>query len=123
MTQVDHAPWWRAVAQAVLLIIQLVGLFGALICAVVATGDYGAVLAPGLDRLGDPKDSLPDSPVGLWAIGVPMAILIYVWFLPVIGFILALVRPRSVRWALFWAAMTVLVFSPYGSQLRYWLLD
>lgn len=122
MTRVDHAPAWRTVLHAVLLAVYLTGLFGTLICAVLATGDLGALLDPGLDRLGDPKDSLPSGPM-MWVIGLPAAFVIYVWFLPLIGFVLALFRPRSWRWMLVWAVLTLLIFSPYGSELHRWLLD
>ncbi|MDR6321634.1 hypothetical protein [Actinoplanes couchii] len=122
MTRVDQAPAWRTWLHGVLVAVYLVGQFGSLLCAVLATGDWGALFDPGLDRLGDPKDSLPSGPM-LWVVGLPAAFVIYVWFLPLIGFVLALFRPRSRRWMLVWALLTLLIFSPYGSALHRWLID
>lgn len=61
MTQVRDTVGGRVAlwTQGVLLVAYLIGGFGVLVLAVVQTGDAGALLDPGLDRLGDPKDSMP----------------------------------------------------------------
>ncbi|SNY28822.1 hypothetical protein [Paractinoplanes atraurantiacus] len=125
------------VALWVVLGIYLIGTFLTLTVAVVRSGDYGALLAPGLERLGDPKDSIPVigpesvwNPL-FWLVALPHAIVLYFPQLPVVGLTLAgialvVARGRSVQaaaWAVVWVALTVLAFSPFGETLHNWLLD
>ncbi|MFC7529241.1 hypothetical protein [Actinoplanes sp. GCM10030250] len=95
------------------------------------------MLAPGLERLGDPKDSIPvigpDSvwnPL-FWLVALPHAIVVYFPQLPLVGLALAGIAlvmaggrsTRAVAWAVVWVALTVLAFSPFGEMLHQWLLD
>jgi len=149
MTQAEHtggqgrAGAWRqpgramTVTLSVLFAIQLIGMFGALITAVVRTGDYGAFLAPGLDRLGDPKGWLP--PIGppevwnplLWIAGLPYSIVAVIRPFPVVGLLAAVVSlmlaggrsVRSILWVAAFTALLALTFSPYGDVLHLWLID
>jgi hypothetical protein len=125
------------IALWVLLALYLIGTLLTLIVAVVRSGDYGALLAPDLERLGDPKDSVPVIGPGevwnplFWLVALPHAVVLYFPQLPVVGLVLAgiaLVRSggrslRAVAWAVVWVALTVLAFSPYGEVLHLWLLD
>jgi hypothetical protein len=119
------------ITHGVLLAIHLLGTFGVLLCAVVQNGDPGGFLDPGLDRLGDPKDSMPSNPILLWVLGLPYAIGVYVRPLPVIGLVIAMVAlvaargrsPKAAGFAIVWAALTVVAYTPYGSALHSWLLD
>ncbi|MET0416101.1 MAG: hypothetical protein ABW022_08780 [Actinoplanes sp.] len=125
------------VALWVVLAIYLIGTLLTLTVAALRSGDYGALLAPGLERLGDPKDSIPvigpDSvwnPL-FWLVALPHAVVVYCPQLPVVGLALAgialvVARGRSSRaaaWAVVWVALTGLAFSPFGEMLHQWLLD
>lgn len=121
----------------VLLAIYMVGMFLILIFAVIRSGDYGAFLEPGLDRLGDPMDSVPSlgpetwwNPLP-WLLVIPYVSVVVFQPFPVAGLLFAVssllaARGRSVRaaaWTAVWVALTVLTYSPYGWAIRYWLLD
>ncbi|MFF5084134.1 hypothetical protein ACFY36_44405 [Actinoplanes sp. NPDC000266] len=134
---------WRRPARSltfalwVVLAIYLIGTLLTLTVAALRNGDYGALFAPGLERLGDPKDSIPvigpDSvwnPL-FWLVALPHAIVVYCPQLPVVGLVLAgialvVARGRSLQaavWAVLWVTLTVLAFSPFGEMLHQWLLD
>ncbi|MFG3603762.1 hypothetical protein [Micromonospora chersina] len=148
MSRTDHVPASsfgdRLVlsAQVLLLALLLIGSFGVLLAAALRTGNLSAVLDPGLERLGDPKDSLPpagpDSPwnplLWLFEIGRVVAIFVYpVAFVALLLGAVALVRTRWVggrkvfRWLAIgtglWLALTALALTPYGTQLHVWLTD
>ncbi|MBY8874373.1 hypothetical protein K7640_21310 [Micromonospora sp. PLK6-60] len=129
-------------AQLLLLVMCLIGSFGVLLVAALRVNDLPAVWDPGLERLGDPKDSLP--PVGpdsvwnplLWVfeLGRVVAMFVYpVAFLTVILGAAALARARRVGdrktfgglvvGTGAWVALAVLALAPYGTQLHRWLLD
>ena len=138
------SPGARAVlsVQTALLIVYLIGSFGLLLSAMARTGDYGAFWHPGLERLGDPKDSM--SPIGPDAIGNPL-----VWIFGLSRLVAFFGRPlaliatvlgiaflvpvgrahnrRAVRLLAVstgaWLAVAVLTFTPYGADLLSWLLD
>ncbi|GIE34346.1 hypothetical protein Ait01nite_073910 [Actinoplanes italicus] len=119
------------IAQYVLLAVHLAGTFGVLLCAVVQSGDWGGFLDPGLERLGDPKDSMSSNPILLWALGLPYTISVYVRPLPVIGLVIALFAlvaargrsPKAAFLTVVWTVLTVLACTPYGSAIHNWLLD
>jgi hypothetical protein len=122
-------------AQWTLLVACLIGSLGTLLLAAIRTGDYGALLAPGLERLGDPKDSLPDS-VLFWVF-VPGLFLSY--FIFVVGFATVFfglgmlmhtwqVGDRVTFRRLFtsttaWVLLTAAAITPFGTDLHRWLLD
>ncbi|MFU8872780.1 hypothetical protein [Micromonospora sp. SL4-19] len=129
-------------AQLLLLAVCLVGSLGVLLVAALHTGDLPAVLHPGLDRLGDPKDSLP--PAGpdslwnplVWVFGISRLVAMFVYpvaFVAVVLGVASLVRTRSTgdrkgfnRLAIgtgMWLALAALALTPYGAQLHSWLLD
>jgi hypothetical protein len=129
------------VAQFVLLTLYLLGGFGVLVLAVVRSGDWGALLAPGLDRLGDPKDSIPlgwDSATNPFAWLFGAARLTAMLVVPVAalgvllgGFAVAAARRdgdgRRTRRALLaigiWFLLAAIAFTPYGGNLHTWLAD
>lgn len=129
-------------AQLLLLAVCLVGSFGVLLVAALHTDDLPAVLDPGLERLGDPKDSLP--PAGpdslwnplVWVFEISRVVAMFVY--PVAFVALVLGVPSLVRtWRIgdrqgfgwlvigtgMWLALAVLALTPYGTQLHGWLLD
>lgn len=128
-------------AQWVLLSMCLLGSFGVLLIAVARTGDWGALADPGLERLGDPKDSL--SPGGdsvanplLWILGIARVVAMLVVQAAVLGVLLAGFaiaagrrdgdRRRITRAVLFigaWLLLVALAFTGYGGRLHVWLLD
>jgi hypothetical protein len=129
------------VIQFLLLSLYLLGGFGVLLLAVVRSGDWGALLAPGLDRLGDPKDSIPfgwesaTNPFA-WIFGIGRVTAMLV--VPVVvlgvllgGFTLAAARRdgdnRRLRRALLaigvWLVLAAVAFTPYGGHLHTWLAD
>ncbi|MEV4417661.1 hypothetical protein [Catellatospora sp. NPDC049609] len=117
--------------------------FGALVpllAAAVATGDYAGLADPGLERYGDPKDHLPGSAWNplLWIVVIGYVMVLYGVAVPLglltaaAGAIHVAARWRDVsRGVRAWeltgtvlaAAVAVLMLTPYGVQLRYWLLD
>ncbi|AEV83910.1 hypothetical protein ACWT_2531 [Actinoplanes sp. SE50] len=123
----------------ILLGVHLFGALPSLLCAVLRTGDYVALFAPSLARLGDPKDSIPFPSVE----AAPWWCPLYAWFvtahflvgfllffpLPLVGWSVAMsardrgpsVHARAWVWA--WGAVTVLTFSPWGFALHYWMAD
>ncbi|MEV4665948.1 hypothetical protein AB0J85_28880 [Micromonospora echinofusca] len=129
-------------AQVLLLVMCLIGSFGVLLVAALHVKDLPAVLDPGLDRLGDPKDSLP--PVGpdsawnplLWIFEFGRVLAIFVYPLASMTVVLgvaALVRTwrvgdrRTFGWLVVstgvWSALAALALTPYGTELHLWLLD
>ncbi|MFG3602473.1 hypothetical protein [Micromonospora chersina] len=129
-------------AQLLLLAVCLVGSFGVLLVAAVHTDDLPAVLDPGLERLGDPKDSLPPAgPDSLWnplvwvfEISRVVAMVVYpVAFVALVLGVPSLVRTwrigdrKGFGWLVIgtgmWFALAVLALTPYGTQLHGWLLD
>ncbi|MEU4427162.1 hypothetical protein AB0F81_41615 [Actinoplanes sp. NPDC024001] len=125
-------------AQWVLLVAYLLGSLGVLLFAVAQTGDAGALLDPGLERLGDPKDSLPDSvwnPLA-WLLGISRVVAMLVVVVAPVALLLGLVAvagsrrvgDRKVfRWSLAgtaaWLLVLVVALTPYGRQMTTWLLD
>lgn len=122
---------------SVLLAIQLIGMFGALLIAAVKTGDYAGILDPTLERFGDPKDSLPIigpaevwNPL-LWILGLPHTFVALIPPLPLLGVLLGVLSlaaagMRSVRaalWVAVFVGLTVLTYSSFGSALHLWLID
>ncbi|GIF30025.1 hypothetical protein MB27_07930 [Actinoplanes utahensis] len=121
----------------VLLAIQLIGMFAALLTAAVETGDYAGILDPTLERFGDPKDSIP--PIGpaalwnplLWIFGIPHSLVVLIPPLPFLGVLLGVLSlaaagGRSVRaalWTAVFVGLTVLTYSSYGDVLHAWLID
>src|SRR5256885_5897329 len=83
-------------AQFLLLAVYLIGSFGVLLAAALHTGDPAAVLDPTLERLGDPKDSLP--PVGAdsvwnpltWVFGISRVVAFFVYPLALITIVFGL---------------------------------
>ncbi|GIE75384.1 hypothetical protein Aph02nite_13340 [Actinoplanes philippinensis] len=128
-------------AQFLLLALYLLGGFGVLVLAVVRSGDWGALAAPGLDRLGDPKDAIPfgwDSMTNPFAWIFGIARLTAMLVVPVVtlgvllgGFAVAGARRdgdgRRLRRALLaigvWLALAAVAFTPYGGDLHTWLAD
>jgi predicted lysophospholipase L1 biosynthesis ABC-type transport system permease subunit len=129
-------------AQLLILTLLLIGSFGVLLSAALHNGDLPAVLDPRLERLGDPKDSLP--PVGpdsslnpllwLFEIGRLTAMLVYVVALFTLAFgVFAVLRSwhtgdrKAFRWLVVSTAvllaLVVLFVTPYGRDLHIWLLD
>ena len=101
------------------------------------TGDTGALLAPGLERLGDPAESLPAAwnPI-LWLMvpGILLAYFIYpVGVTAVLSGVSLTIYTRSVHdrkvftgaavVTTLWLAVTVVAATPYGRDLHRWLLD
>jgi hypothetical protein len=129
-------------AQLLLLAVYLVGSFGVLLVAALRMGDLPAVLDPRLERLGDPKDSLP--PVGpdsvwnplAWVFGISRAVAMFVYplaFLTLILGVASLIRTwqtgdrKGFGWLVIstgvWVGLAALALTPYGTQLHRWLLD
>lgn len=129
-------------AQLLLLTAALVGSLGVLLAAASRVGDLPALLDPGLERLGDPKDSLP--PLGpdsawnplLWVFELSRVVAMFVWPLATVAVLLgavALVRTwrvgdrqtfrRLTVGTALWCATAVVALTPYGTQLHRWLLD
>jgi hypothetical protein len=125
-------------AQWVMLVAYLLGSFGVLLLAVVQTGDAGALLDPRLERLGDPKDSMPDSvwnPLA-WVFGVSRLVAMLVFLAAPAALLLGLLAiarshwagDRKVfRWSLAltaaWIVVLIVALTPYGQQMNTWLLD
>ncbi|WP_433795164.1 hypothetical protein [Actinoplanes sp. CA-252034] len=127
--------------QFLLLALYLLGGFGVLVLAVVRSGDWSALPAPGLDRLGDPKDVIPfggDSIANpfVWIFGIARLtamLVVPVATLGVLlgGFTVAAARRdgdgRRLRWALLaigvWLVLAAVAFTPYGGDLHTWLAD
>lgn len=103
--------------------------------AAVRAGDPGALLAPGLERLGDPKDSLPDSalslvfvpgilvayfvfPAGFVTVFFGLGMLMHTWQVgDRVTFRRLLVSTGG------WVVLTAAALTPWGDGLRTWLLD
>lgn len=128
-------------AQWALLGMYLLGSFGVLLLAAARTGDWGALADPGLERLGDPKDSLSpgaDSVANplVWILGVARVVAMLVVPAAVLGVLLggfAIAagrrdgdRRRITRAGLFigaWLLLVAVAFTGYGGKLHGWLLD
>ncbi|MGC4766124.1 hypothetical protein ACLQ20_25055 [Micromonospora sp. DT46] len=129
-------------AQLLLLTMSLIGSFGVLLVAALHVRDLPAVLDPRVDRLGDPKDSLP--PVGpdsawnplLWVFELARVLAMFVYPLAFVTLVLgvaALIRTwrvgdrQAFGWLVVstgvWFALAALALTPYGTQLHGWLLD
>ncbi|PWU44388.1 hypothetical protein DLE60_10170 [Micromonospora globispora] len=129
-------------AQLLFLAVYLVGSFGVLLVAALHIGDLPAVLDPRLERLGDPKDSLP--PAGpdtawnplVWVFGICRAVAMFVYPLAFVTLVLGLAAllhawrtgdRKTFGWLVIntgaWFALAALALSPYGTQLHGWLLD
>lgn len=132
--------WFQYSVVAILLL----GAGSLLLAAAVGTGDWAGLADPGLERYGDPKDWNP--PVGPDSAWNPLAWLVELcrWIvmtslIVVLGFIGALVgfaqfagqresltrgaSARLLTGTVLSAATAVLMLTPYGAQLRNWLLD
>lgn len=127
--------------QFALLIAYLIGSLGILILAAARVGDLGAVLHPGLERLGDPKDSMLLGPDSVWN---PL-----VWIVGICRFIAWFVYPLGIAMLIFgvatlthaarlgdrrtlvrvgvltaiWLILIILAATPWGGGLTTWLLD
>ncbi|MFI7553424.1 hypothetical protein ACIBQ2_27200 [Micromonospora sediminimaris] len=130
------------VAHLLMLAAVLIGSLGVLFAAALRVDDLPALLSPGVERLGDPKDSLP--PVGpdsawnplLWVFELSRVVAMFVQPLAAVALLLGLVslvrtwrvgdRP-AFRWlavgTALWCATAVFALTPYGTQLHHWLLD
>ncbi|AEV86257.1 hypothetical protein ACWT_5239 [Actinoplanes sp. SE50] len=122
--------------QLTLLTAYLIGSFGILILAAVRVGDAGALLHPGLDRLGDPEDSLPGA--GNPLVGVLGVCRLVAWFVYPLGIamisfgVVTLVHSwrrderRRAGWlaalTASWLVLVLVAASPYGGDLITWLL-
>ncbi|GGN71925.1 hypothetical protein GCM10010112_39660 [Actinoplanes lobatus] len=128
-------------AQWALIGMYLLGSFGILVLAVVNSGDVGALLDPGLDRLDDPKVSVPlgwDSAANplVWIFGVARLTAILIVPVAAFGVILGGLSAAAARRAgdrrrlnfallriVVWVVLFAVAFSPYGEQLHIWLAD
>jgi hypothetical protein len=134
-----RAVFWTLVT---VLIAYAIGSFGILILAAVHAGDAGAILHPGLERLGDPKDALPGiGPDSLWnpLVWIFGICRLIAWAVHPLGIAMLLIGGtallhtwrRGDRRALagiavltaIWLALFLLAMSPYGGDLLRWLLD
>ncbi|MEU4695149.1 hypothetical protein [Actinoplanes sp. NPDC023714] len=121
--------------QWTLLVACLISSFGVLLLAAARAGDFGAVLAPGLERLGDPKDSLPGSGLAwLFVPGMFVAFFIYAFGFVTVFFGLGMLMHtwqigdratfRGLLWSTAaWVLLTAAALTPFGTDLRRWLLD
>jgi hypothetical protein len=138
------APAGRSIftIQLATLLVVLVGSFGILLAAMTRSGDYLAFFHPGLERLGDPKDSMnpigPDS-VGnplIWIFGLSRVAAFFVRPIAAAAAVLGVLflipawrrgdRPAIRRIGIItgaWVALGVISFTPYGVALLNWLLD
>jgi hypothetical protein len=138
------APLGRSVFAVLLagLVVVLIGSFGILLLAMARSGDYLAFFHPGLERLGDPKDSMipigPDS-VGnplVWVFGLSRVAAFFVLPIAAVATVLgvfALIPAwrgrdrRAVRRLGIvtgaWVALGVVFLTPYGMAMLTWLLD
>lgn len=129
-------------AQLLFLAMYVVGSFGVLLVAALHTGDFPAVLDPRLERLGDPKDSLPPAGPDLvwnplvWVFGISRVVAMFVYPLAFVSLVLgvtSLIRTwrtgdrKAFGWLVIstatWFALAALALTPYGKQLHGWLLD
>ncbi|WP_155370118.1 hypothetical protein [Catellatospora vulcania] len=122
----------------------LLGAVSLLVAAAAGTGDWAGLADPGLERYGDPKDWNP--PLGPDSVWNPLAWLVEIcrWIvmtslIVVLGFIGALIgfvqfagqrgsltRGASVNLlvaTVLCASTALVMLTPYGAQLRNWLLD
>jgi hypothetical protein len=131
----------RYAAQWALVGLYLLGSFGVLLLAVIRSGDWGALLDPGLERLDDPKVSITAGWDSIWnpvAFLLAIARLTAMLVVPVatIGVLLGgsslLVAARerdrrgigrSLLLIVVWLGLFALAFTPYGGQLHTWLAD
>ncbi|SCL28267.1 hypothetical protein GA0074694_5061 [Micromonospora inyonensis] len=123
--------------------IFLLGALYPLLAAAAGTGDWAGLADPGLSRYGDPKEwdpllgGLEESwnPL-LWIFGISRLVVMVsgITLLGVVGVVAGVVRlvgggvgrGRFVALlvgTLLCAAVTVVMLTPYGAQLRTWLLD
>jgi hypothetical protein len=128
-------------AQWALVALYLLGSFGVLLLAVIRSGDWGALLDPGLERLDDPKVSMTAGWDSIWnplAFVLAIARLTAMLVVPVaaVGVLIAgstLVTAarardwpgigRSLLLIVVWVGLFALAFTPYGGQLHTWLAD
>jgi hypothetical protein len=131
----------RYTGQWALVALYLLGSFGVLLLAVIRSGDWGALLDPGLERLDDPKVSMTAGWDSIWnplAFILAIARLTAMLVVPVatIGVLVgvsslvmaARVRDRqgigrSLLLIVVWIGLFALAFTPYGGQLHNWLAD
>ncbi|MEV0457541.1 hypothetical protein [Catellatospora methionotrophica] len=122
----------------------LLGAVSLLLAAAAGTGDWAGLADPGLERYGDPKDWNP--PIGPDSVWNPLAWLVEIcrWIvmtslIVVLGFIAALIgfvqyagqrdslsrgaKANLLTGTVLCVATALLMLTPYGSQLRNWLLD
>jgi hypothetical protein len=123
-------------AQGVLLGACFLGSGGILLAAAVHHNDFGAVFDPRLERLGDPKDSIPAFLPLAWLLSIcrlaawsvfPLA------FVALLVGVAALIRTRQARErgmfagvlvvTAVWTVVAGVALSPYGRNLQNWLLD
>ncbi|MEU8005576.1 hypothetical protein AB0B66_30835 [Catellatospora sp. NPDC049111] len=132
--------WFQYSVVAILLL----GAGSLLLAAAAGTGDWAGLADPGLERYGDPKDWNP--PLGPDSAWNPLAWLVEIcrWIvmtslIVVLGFIGALIgfvhfagqrgnltrgaAARLLTGTVLSAATALVVLTPYGAQLRNWLLD
>ncbi len=130
--------------QGTLVVAFLIGAVLPLLSAAIGTGDLAGMADPGLERYGDPKDRMPvpgpDSVYNpLWWIVAACYLTVLTGAVIPLGSLAAAVgvyplarhRRDLSRRARTWlvagtlasAAIALLLLTPYGAQLRLWLLD
>jgi hypothetical protein len=128
--------------ELVLLIAYALGSFGILILAAVRADDVGGILHPGLERLGDPKDSLPGvGPDSLWnpLVWIFGVCRLIAWLIYPIGLAMMILGAATAAHAwragdrrsfarlsvltAIWLGLVLLSTTPYGHDLLSWLLD
>ncbi|WP_127507183.1 hypothetical protein [Actinoplanes solisilvae] len=143
MTRPQRTGGRRALTvQVFLLAVCFVGSIGLLTVAAVRAGDPGALLHPGLERLGDPKESIP--PIGpdalwnplVWIFGWGRVAAMLVYLVAFVALILGLAaiagarqegdrraRRAAIAVTAIWLLVVVTALTPYGGSLHSWLLD
>ncbi|BCL17301.1 hypothetical protein [Micromonospora sagamiensis] len=146
VTAVPRRPGGRTLLfQYATVVVFLVGAVYPLLAAAAGTGDWAGLADPRLERYGDPKDWQPPflaawNPL-LWILVVSRVLVVLsgVTVLGLVGVVVGVAR--LVRLAgrtaaterdrfvgllvgtLLCASVTVVTLTPYGAQLRTWLLD
>ncbi|MEV0328182.1 hypothetical protein AB0H63_17295 [Micromonospora echinospora] len=120
----------------------LLGAAYPLLAAAAGTGDWAGLADPSLERYGDPKEwALPLGPEAPWnpllwifAISRLVVMLSGITLLGLVGVVAGVARLAGrgtgrgrfvalLVGTLLCAAVTVVTLTPYGAQLRTWLLD
>ncbi|SCF29950.1 hypothetical protein GA0070618_4987 [Micromonospora echinospora] len=120
----------------------LLGAAYPLLAAAAGTGDWAGLADPSLERYGDPKEwALPPGPETFWnpllwifafsRVTVMLSAITLLGLVGVAAGVVRLARRGAGRGrfvallvgTLLCAAVTVVMLTPYGAQLRTWLLD